>query len=103
MEDRKTGLLEEARRCVEERDQKLQSNGTEISDVKVVCILDHVALENLEQMLRDLIEEASRWNLELKPTSLWWTSTYEQEEKLTLFGAPHWSAIHPSLRISSRF
>ena len=37
--------------------------------------------ENLEQMLRDLIEEASRWDLEPKPASLWWTSTYDSEEE----------------------
>ena len=37
--------------------------------------------ENLEQMLRDLIEEARRWNLEPKPASLWWTSTCASEEK----------------------
>ena len=34
----------------------------------------------LEQMLR-LIEEASRWDLAPKPASLWWTSTYDSEEK----------------------
>ena len=31
--------------------------------------------EILEQMLRDLIEEACRWDLEPKPASLWWTCT----------------------------
>ena len=34
-----------------------------------------------EQMLRDLIEEVSRWDLEHKPASLWWTSTCEPEER----------------------
>ena len=35
--------------------------------------LDYDALKkkNLEQMLCDLIEEASRWDLASKPTSLW--------------------------------
>ena len=43
-------------------------------------IMSH-SKENLEQMLRDLIEEASRWYLVPKPASLWWTSTYDSEEK----------------------
>ena len=37
--------------------------------------------ENLEQMLRDLAEEASRRNLKPELASLWWTSTYDSEEK----------------------
>ena len=37
--------------------------------------------ENVEQTLRDLDEEASRRDLEPKPASLWWTSTYDSEEK----------------------
>ena len=37
--------------------------------------------ENLEQMLRDHIEEASRCDLEPKPASLCWISTYASEEK----------------------
>ena len=32
-------------------------------------------------MLKDLIEEASKLDLEPKPASLWWTSTYASEEK----------------------
>ena len=36
---------------------------------------------NLEQMLRDLIEEAEKCDLAPKPASLWWTSTYEEEER----------------------
>ena len=32
-------------------------------------------------MLRDLIEEASRKDLVPKPASLWWTSTYDPEER----------------------
>ena len=34
--------------------------------------------------LRDLIEEASRWDLVPKPASLWWTSTYDSEEKVDM-------------------
>ena len=37
--------------------------------------------KNLEQMLRDLIE-AGRWDLVPKPASLWWTSTYDSEQKV---------------------
>ena len=36
---------------------------------------------NAEQMLCDLIEEAETWNVAPKPGSLWWTSTYEEEER----------------------
>ena len=43
-------------------------------------IISHTE-QNLEQMLRDLIEEASRWDLVHKPASLWWTSTYDSEER----------------------
>ena len=34
---------------------------------------------HLEQMMKDLIEEAERWDLEPKPASLWWTSTSASE------------------------
>ena len=37
--------------------------------------------KHLEQMLFDLIEEAAEVDLEPKPASLWWTSTYASEEK----------------------
>ena len=37
--------------------------------------------ENMELVLRDLMQEASRWDLEPKPASLWWTSAYASEEK----------------------
>ena len=40
--------------------------------------------ENLEHMFRDLIGEASRWDLVPKPASLWWTSTYDDEEKVDM-------------------
>ena len=43
-------------------------------------IMSH-SQENLEEMLRDLIAEASRWDLVPKPASLWWTSTYDSEER----------------------
>ena len=36
------------------------------------------------QTVRDLIEEASRWDLVLKPASLWWTSTYDSEETVDM-------------------
>ena len=32
-------------------------------------------------MLKDLIEEAGKVDLEPKPASLWWTSTYASDEK----------------------
>ena len=40
--------------------------------------------EKMERMLRDLIKEASRWDLVPKPASLWWTSTYDAEEKVDM-------------------
>ena len=46
-------------------------------------IMSH-SKENLEHMLCDLIEESGRWDLEPKPASLWWTMTYEPEEKVDL-------------------
>ena len=45
-------------------------------------LLDYVPLQKkLEQILRDLIEEAETWDVAPKPASLWWTSTYEEEER----------------------
>ena len=38
----------------------------------------------LHQMLQDLLEEVSRWDLVPKPTSLWWTSTYDREERIDM-------------------
>ena len=35
-------------------------------------------------MPRDLIQEAEKWDLAPKPASLWWTSTYDSEEKISL-------------------
>ena len=40
-------------------------------------IMSH-SKRNLEQMLRDLIEEAEKWEVAPKTASLWWTSTYEE-------------------------
>ena len=37
--------------------------------------------QNLDRMLRDLVEEAEKWTLAPKPASLWWRSTYEEEER----------------------
>ena len=33
------------------------------------------------QMLKELIDEAGRWDLEQKPASLWMSSTYAKEDK----------------------
>ena len=38
----------------------------------------------LEQMLKDLIQEAGRWDVEPKRARLWWTSTHDSEEKKDL-------------------
>ena len=46
-------------------------------------IMSH-SKRNVEQMLRDLIEEAGRWDLAPKLVSFWWTSTYEPEEERDL-------------------
>ena len=42
-------------------------------------IMSH-SKEHMEQMLRDLIEDANKLDLEPKPASLWWTSTHASEE-----------------------
>ena len=45
-------------------------------------LLDYVLLQkSFGTVLRDLIEEAETWNVAPKPASLWWTSTYEEEER----------------------
>ena len=41
-------------------------------------IMSHLKT-HLEQMMKDLIEEAERWDLEPKPASLRWTGTYASE------------------------
>ena len=46
-------------------------------------IMSH-SKENLEQMQRELTEEADKWDLVPKPASLWWTSTYDSEEKVDM-------------------
>ena len=43
-------------------------------------IMSH-SKHHLEQMLKDFIEEAAEVDLEPKPASLWWTSTYASEKK----------------------
>ena len=35
-------------------------------------------------MVNDIIEELLNLDMEPKPESLWWTSSYEEEDKLTL-------------------
>ena len=35
--------------------------------------------ETLEQMMKELVDEASKWDLEPKPTSLRWTGTHADE------------------------
>ena len=40
--------------------------------------------EVLVHMVNDVIEELMDLDMEPKPESLWWTSSYEEEEKLTL-------------------
>ena len=46
-------------------------------------ILSH-SKENVEQMLQDVIEEASKLDLEPKPASLRWTRAYASEEKIDM-------------------
>ena len=46
-------------------------------------VLSHFK-RNLEQMLRDLMEEAEKWDLLAKSAGLRWTSTYEPEERCDL-------------------
>ena len=58
-------------------------------------IMSH-SKEHLEQMLRDLVEEANRWDLEPKPASLWWTRTYALEEKSDF-------VTHFLLKMNSRY
>ena len=43
-------------------------------------IMSH-SKRNLEQMLRDLIEEAEKWDLAPKTCKSVWTSTHEEEER----------------------
>ena len=39
-----------------------------------------LAASDLEQMMKDLTEEAERWDLEPKPASLWWARTFADEK-----------------------
>ena len=43
-------------------------------------IMSH-SKEMLKQMLRDLLKKQADGTLEPSPASLWWTSTYDSEEK----------------------
>ena len=48
-------------------------------------LLGHDPFEvHLEQMIKDLMQEAERWDLEPKPASLLRTSTLNSEEKMYL-------------------
>ena len=59
---------------------------------------------NLEQIPRDLIEEEERWDLAPKLASLWWTSTYEEEERSEVLVATNGLMYKfPPLRKNSRF
>ena len=44
----------------------------------------HVGRQLLEQMLSELMEGVEMSDLAPKPVSLWWTSTYEPEERCDL-------------------
>ena len=47
--------------------------------------LDHVPFQKSPGTdAEDLIQEAEKWDLAPKPASLWWTSTYDSEEKIDL-------------------
>ena len=47
-------------------------------------LLDLVQFQQSPQMLKVLSQEADKWDLAPKPTSLWWTSTYDSQEKTDL-------------------
>ena len=65
-------------------------------------ILSH-SKESLEQMLRDLIEEASRWDLKPKTASLWWTSTYASEERSDMILGTQRAVTNFPWRVHSRY
>ena len=67
-----------------------------------IWIVSH-SKENLEQMLRDLIEEASKLDLEPKPASLWWTRTYAPEEKSDLILGTSNGCYKFLLKMNSRY
>ena len=48
------------------------------------CKVKSHSKAHLEQMSKDLIQEAGRWDLEPKPAISWCTSTYDSEEKKDL-------------------
>ena len=37
--------------------------------------------ENAEQIMKELVREVERWDMEPEPASLWWTSTHAKEEQ----------------------
>ena len=63
-------------------------------------IMSH-SKEHLEQMLKDLMEEAAKVDLERKPASLWWTSTHASEEKEDMILAPQPDVANSLLRTNS--
>ena len=66
-------------------------------------IMSH-SKRNLEQLPRDLIEEVERCDLAPKLASLWWTTTYEDEERSEVLVATNGLMYKfPSLRKKSRF
>ena len=67
-------------------------------------LLDHVTYERkFGTNVRDLIEEASRWDLEPKPACLWWTSMYDSVEKSDMIWAHRRDAANFPGKTSSRF
>ena len=46
------------------------------------CVLSQK--KNAQQMMKELVEEVERWDMEPKPTSLWWTRTHAMEKKLDM-------------------
>ena len=54
--------------------------------VHQICSFMSRSKEHLEQMLKDLLEEAGKVDLEPKPASLWWTSTYASDKSDMILG-----------------
>ena len=55
-----------------------------------------------EQMFRDLIEEANRWDLVPKQASLWWTCTYDSEKKIDMILGTTSGVCYESSRENAR-
>ena len=68
-------------------------------------LLDHCphSENQLEQMLRDLIQEAEKWDLAPKSASFWWTSTHDSRESLVFQLKPRQDVIDSLLKRHSRF